>query len=218
MENEIKILRAVDHINLVHLDSVYEAPKSFFIVMELFYGGNLKDHIKSSGLLNEYEAAKLIKNVLNGVKYLHSLNIMHRDIKPENILFRTKPTCEENQVVLVDFGLATFNNVRKYIFPRCGTPGFVAPEIASIIDRNAHYDLKCDFYSIGVTLYYMLTWCLPYPGGTDLMTENKNCILDYEKSSIFMNLTSDGNYFFFHKPLIKNKKSQRLDFKVGVSC
>lgn len=210
-------MRGVDHINLVHLDSVYETPKSFLIVMELFYGGNLKDHINSSGILSEDQAAKLIKSVLNGVKYMHSLNIMHRDIKPENILFRTKATCEENQVVLVDFGLATFNDVKRYIFARCGTPGFVAPEIASLTDRNAHYDLKCDLYSIGVTLYYMLTWCLPYPEITDLMRENANCSLDFEKSIIYMNLTSDGIFFLSYSNN-KFKKSQRFDFKIGVSC
>lgn len=165
--------------------------------MELFSGGNLRDYIKSNGLLIEEKAAKIIKNLLKGIKFMHHLNIMHRDIKPDNVLFRTMSLCDETQVVLADFGLATFNNVERYIFPRCGTPGFVAPEIASTNDPKAHYDLKCDLYSVGVTLYFVLTGCFPYPEINDLMTENRNCILDFEKSCKFINLTVEGSIFTF---------------------
>lgn len=160
--------------------------------MELFQGGNLKEHINKNGVLSELKAAKLLQNVLKGLKCMHSLNIMHRDIKPENILFRSKTLSNDTQVVLADFGLATFNNVEQYIFPRCGTPGFVAPEIANTITPTCHYDLKCDLYSVGVTLYFILTGSLPYPGKYDLIKENKAGMLDFQKSNIFNNLTFDG--------------------------
>ena len=162
--------------------------------MELFYGGNLNDYIKSSGVLIEEKAAILTKCILKGIKYLHSLNIMHRDIKPENILFRSKSFSNntDTQVVLADFGLATFNNVERYIFPKCGTPGFVAPEIANMITPTCHYDLKCDLYSVGVTLYFILTGNLPYAGKHDLIKENKGGMLDFQKSNIYNDLTLDG--------------------------
>ena len=161
--------------------------------MELFQGGNLKEHIKKDGILSEKKAAKLLQNVLKGLKSMHSLNIMHRDIKPENILFRSKSfSNDDTQVVLADFGLATFNNVERYIFPKCGTPGFVAPEIANIITPTCHYDLKCDLYSVGVTLYFILTGNLPYAGKHDLIKENKGGMLDFQKSNIFNDLTLDG--------------------------
>ena len=187
--------------------------------MELFYGGNLKCHIRNSGVLTENKAAKFMKNVLKGVKHIHSLNIMHRDIKPENILFRSKDITDDTQVVLADFGLATFNSVEKYLFPKCGTPGFVAPEIAAIQNPSDHYDLKCDLFSVGVTLYFMLTGQLPYLGKNDLLSENKNCKWDFNKSPLYMNLTVEGNFKFFFK-IFKPppKKSQRLDFQIGVSC
>ena len=177
---------------MIRLDSVYETPNSYYIVLELFHGGNLKEYIKKNGFLSENLAAKLMKNVLKGLKFMHFLNIMHRDIKPENILFRSKTISDDTQVVLADFGLATFNNVEKYIFPRCGTPGFVAPEIASTHSPTDHYDLKCDLYSVGVTLYFILTGCMPYPGKNDIIKENKDLILDFQKSNIFINLTNDG--------------------------
>ena len=165
--------------------------------MELFQGGNLKEHIKNNGVLSENKASNLLKNVLKGLKYMHSLNIMHRDIKPENILFRSKTILDDTQVVLADFGLSTFNNVERYIFPRCGTPGFVAPEVASTQNPTDHYGLKCDLYSVGVTLYYILTANLPYPGKMDIIKENRDLILDFNKSSIFRNLSVDGILIFF---------------------
>ena len=160
--------------------------------MELFSGGNLKDLIKNSGVLSEIKAAKLMRNVLNGLKFLHSINIMHRDIKPENILFRSEVFDNETQVVLADFGLATYKNEQRYIYSRCGTPGFVAPEIITTNDPDAHYDVKCDLYSVGVTLYYILTANLPYAGKNELIIENRDCLFDFKKSEIFVNLTSDG--------------------------
>ena len=182
--------------------------------MELFYGGNLKVNIKNSGILPENTASKILKNVLNGIKCMHSQNIMHRDIKPENILFRSKIVSDETQVVLADFGLATFNNVDSYIFPKCGTPGFVAPEIATINKSTEHYDLKCDLYSVGVTLYYVLTGSLPYPGKHELIKENKECIWDFQKS---VNLTIEGIfifYFFFKK----NSKFKAKDLISNLVC
>lgn len=166
--------------------------------MELFQGGNLKEYIKNDGILSENKASKLMKNVLKGLKYMHSLNIMHRDIKPDNILFRSKTISDDTQVVLADFGLATFNNVERYIFPRCGTPGFVAPEVALAQNPTDHYDLKCDLYSIGVTLYYILTGSMPYPGKNDIIKENRELVLDFHKSSIFKNLTNDGIIVFLY--------------------
>lgn len=194
MENEIHILRSINHINLIRLDSVYETTNSYYIVMELFSGGNLKDYIKSGGILSEKKAANLMRHVLNGVKYLHSLNIMHRDIKPENILFRTKTITDETQIVLADMGLATFTNVERYLFPRCGTPGFVAPEIAQVANSDDRYDGKCDLYSFGVTLYFILTGKLPYPGKMELIKENKECVLDLGKSENYKELTAEGIY------------------------
>ena len=188
------------------------------MVMELFYGGNLKVNIKNSGILPENTASKILKNVLNGIKCMHSQNIMHRDIKPENILFRSKIVSHETQeVVLADFGLATFNNVERYIFPKCGTPGFVAPEIATINKSTDHYDLKCDMYSVGVTLYYILTGCMPYSGKHELIQENRECIWDFQKSGIFQNLTLEGIFIIYLFSKFFKIQSQRPYFEFGLS-
>jgi calcium-dependent protein kinase len=66
---------------------------------------------------------------MEGVKYMHSQNIMHRDLKPENLMFREIGNLRSLKIV--DFGMATSTQVKKYNFIKCGTPGFIAPEIAN---------------------------------------------------------------------------------------
>lgn len=82
---------------------------------------------------------------------MHSLNIMHRDLKPENIMF--KETNDLSSLRIVDFGLATRTTAQTYPFPKCGTPGYVAPEIANLKDLTYKYDKICDIFSVGCIFY-----------------------------------------------------------------
>ena len=74
---------------------------------------------------------------------------MHRDLKPENIMFKDG----YHSLKIVDFGLATPINVGKYIYPKCGTPGYVAPEVANLKDLSHKYDRVCDIFSVGCIFY-----------------------------------------------------------------
>jgi serine/threonine protein kinase len=84
---------------------------------------------------------------------MHSKKIMHRDLKPENILLRKKDTLD---CVIADFGLAEFRDSEIYLFTRCGTPGFVAPEVINIKDMKAKYHSICDIFSLGLIFYMLL--------------------------------------------------------------
>ncbi len=77
---------------------------------------------------------------------------MHRDLKPENILFKDNNSL---QIVIADFGLATRYDINEFLFVRCGTPGFVAPEIVNIKNLNTTYGPLCDIYSVGLIFFIL---------------------------------------------------------------
>ena len=91
--------------------------------------------------------------LLSGMKQMHSQRIMHRDLKPENIMLRSNGSMSP---VIVDLGLATFSDIEKYLFFRCGTPGYVAPEIIEL-NESKHIEPECDIFSAGVIFHILLT-------------------------------------------------------------
>lgn len=91
--------------------------------------------------------------LLGGLQKMHSQRVMHRDLKPENIMLRDSYSMSP---VIVDFGLATDVDLEKYLFFRCGTPGYVAPEIIEL-NESKHIEPKCDIFSAGVIFHIMLT-------------------------------------------------------------
>ena len=78
---------------------------------------------------------------------------MHRDLKPQNILIKS-PT-DDLDIKICDFGLATYVTEEKLLYPRCGTPGYVAPEIINLRDEKKRYDQKCDVFSLGVIMFML---------------------------------------------------------------
>jgi serine/threonine protein kinase len=102
IQNEVEVLRTVQHAYIIPLTAVYESEKRVFIVMPLRKGGTLVDRLSGRPRFTESEAKRLIRPILEAVAYLHDLGIVHRDIKPDNIL------CGDDifDVQLGDFGLA----------------------------------------------------------------------------------------------------------------
>ena len=127
------------------------------MVLELLQGGNLVDHLKKNIKLSEKESSIMIRSILRALEHMHSKKIMHRDIKPENILFKKNcdPKIVEDNIVIVDFGLAALKQENNYLFARCGTPGFVAPEIINLKNHQEKYDVVCDLFSVGVILHIL---------------------------------------------------------------
>lgn len=93
-----------------------------------------------------------MEGLLKGLRHIHAQGVMHRDIKPENIMFRTKSA--DSDVVIVDFGLAVFRDAADYIWYRCGTPGYIAPEILGS-KQTKRLDPVVDIFSVGAILYRM---------------------------------------------------------------
>lgn len=93
-----------------------------------------------------------MRSILDALAYLSSKGIMHRDLKPDNILI-----AKGGEVKIVDFGLATYIDSSDYIHKKCGTPGYIAPEVFKYNpkDPKTIYDERCDVYSAGCILFNM---------------------------------------------------------------
>ena len=98
---------------------------------------------------------------------------MHRDLKPENLLFRKQGDWD---CVIADFGLAEFTDEPEYLFVRCGTPGYVAPEVINIRDMSTKYKPICDVFSLGLIFYLLITGKSAFPGKTynEVLQQNRN--------------------------------------------
>ena len=101
-----------------------------------------------------------MRGILEGLEVMHMQDIMHRDLKPENILFRKDG---DYDCVIADFGLAQNCN-EEYMFVRCGTPGYVAPEVVNLKDLKAKYSPICDIFSVGVIFHMLALRKSPFPG------------------------------------------------------
>ena len=98
-------------------------------------------------------------NLLEGIAYLHEKGIMHRDLKLENIM--VKKDGGKVIPVIVDLGLAEYTSAPKYLYTRCGTPGYVAPEVLGIRSTQPlqTYTQACDIFSLGV-IFHILYLCV----------------------------------------------------------
>jgi len=156
--NEINILRTLNHPNILKLHQVYETETSYYLILELCRGGNLGQKIKNFKQIEENTIQPILKGLLKGVDYLRINNIIHRDLKIENILFKENLEKETvDNVKIIDFGLASHigqNSKPDKLFVKCGTPGYIAPEILAA-SETADYNEKCDVFSLGVIFHLM---------------------------------------------------------------
>lgn len=150
--------------------------------MELLEGGEIFS--LSKGKLDNESTFSIMKHILRALVAMDSVGVMHRDLKPDNIILKYKDTpIPENNLKLVDFGLATYQDVDEYLFKRCGTPGFVAPEVINAKKgANVHYSTKCDVFSVGIIFFFMLTGKIPYDGKDfeSVLENNKKAKINFK--------------------------------------
>lgn len=149
----------------MQLIEIHESKNSIYLVIELLEGGELFSHISSKKALNVKSIHRIMKCLLEGLAYLDSKGIMHRDLKPENMILKEKGDLEENTLKIVDFGLSSYCNMDEYLFKRCGTPGYVAPEIINSSSKeNVKFTPKVDIFSAGVIFYILVMGKSPFKG------------------------------------------------------
>lgn len=157
--NEMEIMRMVDHRSVMRFYEVHETEGFLYFVMELLEGCELYELIEDFGCLELGDAARIMKQLLEGLVHLAEKNIIHRDIKPENLVMRWEECrLENNEIVICDFGLSTLSTDRceDLILKQCGTPGYIAPEMLDQGD-DEEFRLTCaaDMFSMGIIFYIL---------------------------------------------------------------
>ena len=173
IDNEIKILNEIDHKNIIKLYNVEETSTYYFLVMEYCNGGGLSDcldyHIKQYNKpFSEEVVQYLMKQIVDGIKYLHGKHILHRDIKLDNILVKfdseedkQKRNMLKAKVKIIDFGFARYLDPKQLAFSTLGSPINMEPGILRKLNkmensREYGYDEKADIWSLGTICYEML--------------------------------------------------------------
>jgi len=152
LQQEINIMKQLNHPYIVKLHEVYETPKKIYIIMENYDGGELVSKIREKSYCSEEDVRVIITRLADAVAYLHEHGIVHRDLKPENILLSTEDPEDMYNIKVMDFGLATCKDSSTMIENICGTPFYMAPEVVD----NLGYSQQCDIWSIGVMMYLLL--------------------------------------------------------------
>ncbi|KAM6946312.1 serine/threonine-protein kinase ULK2 [Aplochiton taeniatus] len=159
---EIKILKELQHENIVALYDVQETPNSVFLVMEYCNGGDLADYLQAKGTLREDTLRVFLQQIAAAMRILNSKGIIHRDLKPQNILLsyqgRKKSGISGIRVKIADFGFARYLQSNMMAATLCGSPMYMAPEV--IMSQN--YDAKADLWSIGTVIYQCLVGKPPF--------------------------------------------------------
>jgi calcium-dependent protein kinase len=172
----LRELNRTPHPNVIGLEGVYESDNSVYVVLELLPGKTLHQAIQDRAF-SRGEVRRLVGGVLRGLRHLHASRIMHRDLKPENIMLREGSL----EPVLVDFGLAARADLAEYLFFRCGTPGYVAPEIMAL-SQSAHVEPVCDVFSLGAVFHLLLSGKPLFAGSKfeEVYVNNRELRMDLE--------------------------------------
>lgn len=151
--------------NIVNVYDVGEDRGLYYMVMELVEGITLKEYIQKKGKLSTKEAISIAIQMCTGIEAAHKHNIIHRDIKPQNIIIS-----KEGKVKVTDFGIARAVDSNTVSSNAMGSVHYVSPEQA----RGGYCDAKSDIYSVGITMYEMITGRVPFDGDSTVSVAMKH--------------------------------------------
>eukprot|EP00742_Colponemidia_sp_Colp-10_P010298 GILJ01011304.1.p1 GENE.GILJ01011304.1~~GILJ01011304.1.p1 ORF type:complete len:1030 (+),score=135.01 GILJ01011304.1:184-3273(+) len=165
----------VESLPVVRLWDVIEFGDKLVIEMDLMEGGDMFEYLERVGRFKEEEAVPLVYDLIKAVQYCQQRSIAHRDIKLENIVFADK--LQRTSPKLADFGMAGFVVKGGLMHRRCGTPGYVAPEVLRPLNAGG-YGINVDMFSLGVVCYLLICGYEPFQSHTgnerEVLALNRN--------------------------------------------
>ncbi|XP_037631771.1 MAP/microtubule affinity-regulating kinase 4 isoform X1 [Sebastes umbrosus] len=153
---EVRIMKTLNHPNIVQLFEVIETEKTLYLIMEYASGGEVFDYLVAHGRMKEKEARAKFRQIVSAVHYCHLKKIVHRDLKAENLLLDA-----DSNIKIADFGFSNEFTAGSKLDTFCGSPPYAAPELF----QGKKYDgPEVDIWSLGVILYTLVSGSLPFDG------------------------------------------------------
>ncbi|NWS35558.1 MYLK2 kinase, partial [Polioptila caerulea] len=200
---EIDVMNQLNHHNLIQLYDAIETPREIILFMEFVEGGELFERIIDDDYhLTEVDCMVFVRQICEGIRFMHHMCVLHLDLKPENILC---VAATGHMVKIIDFGLARRYNPNEKLKVNFGTPEFLSPEVVNY--EQVSY--STDMWSMGVITYMLLSGLSPFLGDDD--TETLNNVLAanwYFDEETFESVSNEAKDFVSN--LIIKDKSARM--------
>jgi eukaryotic-like serine/threonine-protein kinase len=202
-QREAKAGGALNHPNIVQAYAAGEEKGRPFLAMEFVDGESLRARLRRKGRLPEKEALAITRGVAAGLAHAHSHSFIHRDIKPDNVLLGS-----DGSVKVVDLGLAKSLEDDQRLTKTgiaLGTPHYISPEQAR---GQKEVDHRCDIYSLGATLYLLLTGQVPFDGSTNAEIMLKHLKEELDNPQDIVPEISDGTVMIISRMMAKKPEDR----------